>query len=72
MGVVMTDILERFDTLAGELRADPQAVRQKIEAALIEEHGQEWFDAHKASIEAEWVWASHLLGFRPDASPSPD
>jgi len=52
-----------FYTLDQRLRTDPDAVKQEQDQAIIAEFGQEWFDAHKATLDEEWAWALWLFGY---------
>ncbi len=55
--------LERFDKGVASIEADPEGFRRKVEEELIAEYGQEWFDEHKAQLDADFEGASALLGF---------
>ena len=61
----MTDkenIYERFERVADEIEADPKAFNQSIYDDVIARKGQEWFDAHKAEVDAEIEGATALMG----------
>lgn len=55
----------RFDDLEQRLSDDPDGLRREIEAELITEHGQAWFDANRRTIDDDWACAVRLLGFEP-------
>jgi hypothetical protein len=45
--------------------ADPAALadlRARFDAELLEEHGPEWYAAHRATLDADWAAAVALFG----------
>lgn len=55
-------VLERFDEGMERMLEDPEAFRQEIEAELVAEKGQAWLDEHRDQFDAQWEFASQLMG----------
>ena len=66
----MTTSHDRFKELTKEMLTDSQGLRRRIDAELIAERGQEWYDANKRFIDAEWEYAGQLFGFDPSTPNS--
>jgi hypothetical protein len=56
------EILHRFDLQADEILADIEGFRAKIDAQLIAEKGEEWFEAHRSELDADWEGVTTLMG----------
>lgn len=59
----LEEILAKFDEGSRRLDTEPEVVLAEIDAELIAEYGQEWFDANKKYIDANTAYARELLGF---------
>ena len=52
-----------LDKLTEDALKDPAGLRRQVEAELLAENGQEWMDANRKALDAEWEQAGELLGY---------
>jgi hypothetical protein len=59
---LMDDIEVRFAELGRRMAEDPDGVRREMDAELIAERGQEWFERNGRYLDDAWEYARRLLG----------